>query len=608
MTSQHVRRSLLSFLALATAVPAVRGQGDRVPIRESEEANRERMRWFEEARFGMFVHWGPVSLAGTEIGWSRGKQIPRATYDALPRRFDPVRFDANEWVRIAKAAGMRYFVITAKHHDGFCLWDSAVTDHDVMETPFGRDVVKELAAACREHGLRFCFYYSILDWHHPHYYPQNMNQGGPGIVLPEGVEPDMNVYVRYLKAQLRELLTGYGDVGLVWFDGPWETPWNETRGRDLYAYVRGLRPDVIVNDRVFRKAPGSSARASDDLPGDYDTPEQRIGAFQTTRPWETCMTLCRQWAWKSDDTMKSLEECLHTLIRCAAGDGNLLFNVGPMPDGRIEPRQVERLFEMGAWLEKHGETIYGTRGGPWRPGRWGGSTFAGRKIFLHVTNWPGNQLVLPAFAQHIVGARLRTGSGDVPWSQDERSVRVVVRPEDRDPIDTIVELEVAENVTELATPGDALSFLEDPRYGSWISKGARFEASSTSRWDHPEDHERLLSPAGEGPEFAFHTAIEERPWIVIDLGKSFEVTGIEITNRPLLPERAATLSLALSEDGDHWTEVWRAAKVETSWEVPMPGDATAAEPASRKARYLKLALAPKEPTALHLRRVRVFGR
>ncbi len=366
-----------------------------------------RLDWWRQARFGMFIHWGPVSLKGTEIGWSRGAQVPTAEYDQLYTKFNPTKFDADAWVKIAKDAGMKYIVLTTKHHDGFCLWDTKYPDFNIMHTPFHRDVVGELSAACKRQGVVFCTYHSICDWHNPDY-----PLGSPG-GKSKKPSPNMDRYNQYLKSQLAELIKNYGPLGILWFDGEWEAPWTYERGVDLYRYCRGLQDSIIINNRVGKGREGmaGTTKGGEPQPGDYDTPEQQIGAFNNQRPWETCMTICQQWAWKPNDRLKSLQECLQTLIRCVGGDGNLLLNVGPMPTGEIEPRQVERLQEIGQWLDKYGESIYGTRGGPFKPGKWGASTRKKDVIFLQVFQWPNGPLELPAIHRKVVEARVLGVSG-----------------------------------------------------------------------------------------------------------------------------------------------------------------------------------------------------
>ncbi len=339
MTSPLCHRFVL-FLLLACGAAAF---GAETPKRATLES------WRND-RFGLFIHWGPVSLKGTEIGWSRagerrgynrppGTEVPVEAYDKLYQEFNPGSFDAREWVAIAQAAGMKYLVFTSRHHDGFSMFDTQANDYKITSplSPFRRDVVKELADACHTAGLRFGLYYSQPNWQHP-----------------DAFTPDRHAnYLAYLETQVREILTNYGRVDILWFDGLGRTA-TEYNAEKINRMARQLQPQILINNR-------------NGLPEDFDTPEQRVGKYQDDRPWESCITICRQWAWKPNDEMKSLKECLQTLVLSVSGDGNLLFNVGPMPDGRIEPRQVARLKEMGAWLKKNGESIYGTRGGPWKP-------------------------------------------------------------------------------------------------------------------------------------------------------------------------------------------------------------------------------------------------
>jgi len=395
---------------------------------ENAPRNAERLEWWREARFGMFIHWGPVSLKGTEIGWSRGAEVPIEEYDNLYKRFNPKDFNADEWVRTAKEAGMKYMVFTTKHHDGFCMWDTKQTDHNIMRSPFGRDVVKELAAACRAQGLAFGTYHSVTDWHHPDF---PLTSPGGSVRRPVS---NLDRYEQYLRAEVSELITGYGPLLVMWFDVPQE--FSVQRGQGLVDFTRSLQPDILINDR-------SGA------PGDYDTPEQRVGTFQDRRPWETCMTICRQWAWKPNDEMKSLRECIQTLVLCAGGDGNLLFNVGPMPDGRIEPRQVRRLQEMGAWLKRYGQSIYGTRGGPWKPSRAVASTRNGNSIFVHILRSETATVTLPDIPSKIARSQLLTG-GSAKVSQQGGQLTITLSPAPGpSDVDSIVRLELGHSAMDL---------------------------------------------------------------------------------------------------------------------------------------------------------------
>jgi len=430
-----IRLVCLSFVlgTIAWTGPAQAGTDQPNYLKASDQD----IQWWRELKFGLFVHWGPVSLKGTEIGWSRGGErrgtggtgeIPVEVYDNLYKEFNPVLFDADEWLQIAKDAGMRYMVFTSKHHDGFSMFDSTLTDYKITNSPFKRDVVGELADACHKAGLRLGYYYSPVDWHHPDYRTANHQR-----------------YIDYMHGQLREICTNYGQIDIIWFDGLGGSAkdWDSER---LFPMLRQLQPHIILNDRAG-------------LPADHDTPEQRIGSFQKDRPWETCMTICQQWAWKPNDRMKSLKECLQTLVRVVGGDGNLLFNVGPMPDGRIEPRQVDRLREMGQWLNQYGESIYGTRGGPFKTTAQVASTYSGNDVYVHILDWSGDTITLPALPKRVIDSSLLTG-GTVSVRQTPDAIVVAVPTESRQEIDTIVKLTLdgpAADIEPVAMPSASLA-------------------------------------------------------------------------------------------------------------------------------------------------------
>lgn len=377
------------------------------------------MKQFMDLRFGMFIHWGPVSLRGTEIGWSRGNQVAKEDYDSLYKEFNPVLFNADAWVKAAKDAGMKYLTITARHHDGFCLWPTAFTPYSIAATPYKKDIVGALAAACKKQGIRFCIYYSVLDWYHPDY-PVHAPSS-------KEIDPrsDMDRYVVFMKNQLKELITKY-DPYMLWFDGQWEKPWTDEMGRDMYDYLKKLKPDLIVNNRLGKEMAATANKKIDvgKMVGDYDTPEQVVGRLNMDTPWESCFTICNQWAWKPNDKMKSLKTCLDILSKTSGGNGNLLLNVGPMPDGRIEARQVNRLKEIGGWLTKNGEAVYGTSGGPYMPTDSFATTRKGNKIFLHVLN-PG----VPSIAlKELPGRKVTRAAilkgGAVEVKQDNGAIQV----------------------------------------------------------------------------------------------------------------------------------------------------------------------------------------
>ena len=274
-----------------------------VTAAETPAQKAERMKWWVDARFGMFIHWGPVSLKGTEIGWSRGHEVPIAVYDNLYKEFNPVKFDAKQYVAIPKETGMRYITLVTKHHDGFSMFATKLSDYNIMHTPFRRDVVKELADECQKQGVRFCTYYSIVDWYHPDYLPRGAGDQRP----PKDAHFD-NYYKSFLKGQLREIVTNY-HPGMIWFDGEWEDHWTVERGRDVYAMLRQLDPAIITNNRLGKNRGflKGGMTPPESTVGDFHTPEQESGRFSGDRNvyWESCVTLGEQWAWKPHDKLKT---------------------------------------------------------------------------------------------------------------------------------------------------------------------------------------------------------------------------------------------------------------------------------------------------------------
>lgn len=408
----------------------------------------ESVRKFRAARYGLFIHYGLSSFKGADLSWSRvthtfpdpgSGTIPDDEYDGFAADFRMERFDAGAWVDMARRSGMKYIVVVAKHHDGFHMWDTAHSEFKITNSPFGRDYLRELTDACRRAGMPIGFYYSQRDWHHPDYQPLDRAVAEPAPRPPfwqpvgdasRRAGPRHVRYIRYMHATVRELLTGYGKVDFLWWDALW---WGGMYHADMWDSIaiereaRRLQPQILINNRAG-------------LPGDYDTPEQRLGMFQDGRPWESCVSLGPHWAW-SPGEVKSKAEIVRLLVGTAAGDGNLLISTGARSDGSFDPQHVARLEEVGGWLSRHGHTIYGTRGGPWKPGVWGGSTHAANKVYIHVTEWPADGLALPALEVVPQAVRLASGGGSVAWSQAGAEWRFEVPVAGRDPVDTIIELE-----------------------------------------------------------------------------------------------------------------------------------------------------------------------
>lgn len=334
-------------------------------IEETREEKDNRMAWWREARFGMFIHWGLYAIpAGEWKGETRHAewilhtaQIPVREYEKFASRFNPVKFNAKKWVKIAKDAGMKYIVITSKHHDGFCLFDSKLTDYDVMDvTPFKRDILKELADECHRQNLKICWYHSIMDWHNPDYLPRRKWEKHS----TEGA--DYSRYIDYMKGQVKELVTNYGEIGVLWFDGEWESTWDQKKGYELFRYVRSLQPNIIINNRVGKGRAGMAGTFDPEMaPGDFGTPEQEIPATGLGYDWETCMTMNDHWGYnKNDHNWKSKEDLIRKLVDITSKGGNFLLNVGPTAEGLFPQPSIERLAAIGKWMKINGESIYGT--------------------------------------------------------------------------------------------------------------------------------------------------------------------------------------------------------------------------------------------------------
>ncbi|WP_282123121.1 alpha-L-fucosidase [Algibacter mikhailovii] len=369
----------------------------------------DRMAWWRDAKFGMFIHWGAYSIIGGERGskiagggaeWAMDKlDYTIEDYEKYPKMFNPQLFDADAWVTMAKNAGMKYIVLTSKHHEGFALWDSKVSDYDVMDTsPFKRDIVKELAKACKKQGIKFCLYYSIVDWHHPqaqgNLYPNyNISQhDDPSVVNPEFPK----YYEDYMKPQVGELLKNYGDIGVVWFDGDWISDYTTEMGKDLYKYIRDIQPNTIVNNRVDKGRTGMDGMNNNpgQFAGDFGTPEQEIPDTGIDSDWEACMTMNGTWGYKPDDNKwKSSEDLIEKLVDIVSKGGNFLLNIGPDGFGRFPAQSIRRLGALGQWTKKNGEAIYGASASPYEKPKWGRYTQKDGVVYAHVFNWPKDGLL-----------------------------------------------------------------------------------------------------------------------------------------------------------------------------------------------------------------------
>ena len=373
---------------------------------DAEIADRtRRMKWWHEARFGMFIHWGLYSVMGRHEWVMENEGIPVNEYESLAQRFKPVPNAARAWAKLAKQAGQKYMMMTTKHHEGFCNFDaSKYTNYCAPKQGPGRDLVKEYVEAARTEGLRLGFYYSLMDWHHP-----------DGARCADN-EDARKRFVEYTHGLIRELMTNYGKIDVLWYDVAWPLEADGWESERMNKMVFGLQPDIIVNNR-------------NKLPGDFSTPEQQITAEKSGRAWESCMTLNDSWGFqRADDDWKSSRRVIQNLITCARDTGNYLLNIGPEPDGSIPPESVSVLTEVGQWLQRNGESIYESDVCQPTRSNYASFTRKGNTLYMHVHFWPGSYVVVAGLMAQVKSARMLATGQKVNFQQDRFRVRFTDLP------------------------------------------------------------------------------------------------------------------------------------------------------------------------------------
>ncbi len=413
------------------------------------QASAQGLDWFQDARFGMFIHWGLYSLIGKHEWVMHTDAIPPAEYEKLAPQFNPTRFDAERWVRIAADAGQKYMIITSRHHDGFSMYDTALSDYKITKTPFERDPIAELAEACTRHGIKLGFYVSLLDWHHPAYRFRHES----GLAWED--------YLGFLHGQVRELCTNYGELACLWFDGHWPNsaiddsnryflPGGSFEYEKLYDMIHTLQPDAVIeNNRHAEPLPGEDLQGFEqDLPGENSTGFNATTVYGL--PIQVCMTINDHWGYsRNDRNTKSVRRLVHLLARSASVGGNLLLNVGPTPEGEIPALHAERLQDVGRWLAHSGASVYGTRAGAIPPTRISVSTRSGDTHYVHVLEDESDSIALTGVPSHISRARLlHTGQdleiererGNFFVTAEGERVMIYIPPDLRDTCNTVIEL------------------------------------------------------------------------------------------------------------------------------------------------------------------------
>ena len=430
----------LAVVALLCLAPLEIGRAQTPVVPAERLAAREA---FRQAGLGMFIHWGVYSQLGDGEWVMQNRGIRATSYEWLASEFNPVKFDAHEWVSLAKAAGARYITITSRHHDGFSMFATKATSYNIVDwTPFKRDPVRELAEECQRQGIKLFFYYSQLDWHHPDYFPR----GGTGQKSGRPESGDWNRYVGFMNQQLTELLTHYGPIGGIWFDGMWDKPDADWQLAGTYDLIHRLQPAALIVPNHHRAPlPGEDVQTFEqDLPGE-NSAGFNTGAIGTL-PLETSLTMNNSWGFNiSDSSWKTTPELIRYLVRAAGRNANLLLNIGPRPDGTIQPEAAQRLRELGEWLQIHGRSIYNTHGGPIAPRSWGVSTQRGDTVFVHVLDWRDRLLAIADPGVRVTGATTLGSGRPVAFAQTPLGLTLTLPSDGAGEPDRVIVLKTAKS-------------------------------------------------------------------------------------------------------------------------------------------------------------------
>ena len=439
-------KKFLSVVFLATSFYAASSQTNYTPSQENLNARR----WFDSARFGMFIHWGASSVLGQAEWVMNNRNIRVDEYKRLLRIFNPVYFDAGKWVSTAKNAGMQYITFITRHHDGFSNWDTKQSDWKITNTPYGKDVLRQLADECHKQGIKLFVYYSLLDWYRSDY---QYETGRTGKGTGRTQKSDWNSYINFMKAQLTELLTGYGEIAGVWFDGHWDQLDNDKDKNqtskvnwhydDIYSLIHKLQPQCLIgNNHHLSPLPGEDFQMFEkDLPGFNTTGFG--GAAVSRLPLETCETMNDSWGFNiTDRNYKSVPQLIHYLVKDAGYGANFLLNIGPMPNGEIQPEFTDRLQQMGSWLTTYGATIYGTKGGFIKPQEWGAVTETANRVYIHILNKKDDRLLIK-FPYKIITAGMFINKTPVKYQELPGNYVVFdISTFNKDDIDTVIEIDV----------------------------------------------------------------------------------------------------------------------------------------------------------------------
>ncbi len=604
--------SFLNLMAQATKEEVVSLKN--VPqLNQTLAQKNERLQWFRDAKLGMFIHWGPCTIGKREIGWGRkankpwdiSNHGPRQTdsiYDNYYKEFNPVDYNPTQWVQTAKQAGVKYMVLITKHHDGFSLYDTKYSDYNIMNSPYHKDIIKAFVDACHKGGMKVGLYYSTRDWYHPDY-----------------LVGDNKKYDQFYRNQIRELLTNYGKIDVMWFDHIGGRDWTKWRMDSLYTMMYELQPHLIVNNRAALFIGNGAAalpKADPVIPelktmtaGDYYTPEGRIGSMDIKRDWESCIHIGQGWSYRGEDYFTPVKDCISMLVSCTTGGGNLLLNYDPTPLGTFPKQEQIIAKKMGEFTAKYGKAIYGTRSGPFTNGLWGGSTHKSNKIYLFVKSWDNDQISLSALPLKIQKANLLMGGQRVNFKQTDKQISFSVPSSMRDTLYTVLELTMDKTVPDTLLVGSRSSIFSDAvTYGKVINGNATLSLSSAhSVQNNAKKNSAFLNNSSIAADYAFCTAEELNPYVTINLQAVKNVTGIAISNRPGI-KTDATLNVKVSTDSINWQSVYSTKYNKDYWEVPVTQLKTGAEVLGKPVKYIRIETIGVKPSVLQLRKAEVYGK
>lgn len=560
---------------------------------KSSFASERELAWFKDARYGMFIHFGLSSYKKADLSWDVCYTRKAPDFGHGPYADDEWKqwaeelqfenFDADRWIAIAKQAGFKYVVVITKHHDGFHMWDTAESEFKITNTPFGRDLVKEIVDACHRHKMPVGLYYSQRDWQHADYMPVDpekiATQTSTSWTLKPGVDSPIGdrhwKYLQYQEKAVRELCTRYGKIDVFWWDALW---WGGMFTADMWdserinRIIRALQPGIIINNRCS-------------IPGDFDTPEKRLGRFQNWRPWESCVCLSDTWSY-SGTPVKSLNDLVGMLTMAICGDGNLLISWGPQWSGRFDDVEVTALAEMGEWIKSHEQAIFATRGGPWKPGVWGGSVYRGSTVYLHIVNLAGETLELPELPGcAVLSASLFGADTRVEIQHMDNTLNLRIPADMKIGPSTVVKLELSRDAATIE-PIDSCApspFMDICAYGYEYKGDLTVSAS-------PIDEEKQSGGS--------------RPWIKLDFGKAINLTAVVL--ELAATTRAQDIYLYTSRDGETWTD-WGKVDGDRK-EIEITSYQAGAWIPGHMARYVKLQSRSGQAASVKLLSFRCFSR